>query len=186
MNGTIQIALLGGSYDPPHIGHLMAAVYVRATLGADEVWLMPSFQHPFGKALAPFEHRVKMCEVMAADLGPWLKVSTVEQSVGADGRTIDTLEYLLPRYPHARFRLVLGSDIVRDLPSWKAWDKIQSLVDVTILHRAGYPEPQAVGPALAQVSSTEIREALEEGRRPEGLVPRKVLDYLEANGLYRS
>ncbi len=186
MNGTLQIALLGGSFDPPHIGHFLAAAYVRATFGCDEVWLMPSFTHPFGKQMAPYEHRVAMCEQLTADLHPWLRVSTVEREVGGEGRTIDTLEYLLPRYPHAKFRLVLGSDIVRDLPGWKAWDRINQLVEVTILHRAGFPDPAAVGPPLALVSSTEIRQVLAEGKRPSGLVPKRVLDYLEAHGLYRA
>lgn len=65
----MDIALLGGSFNPPHVGHLMAAVYVRATLRAREVWLLPSFHHPFGKQLAPFEARVEMCEAMARDTG---------------------------------------------------------------------------------------------------------------------
>src|SRR5580765_5636706 len=103
-----MIALIGGSFDPPHQGHLDAAVFVHEHFHDDEIWLMPSFHHPFGKRLAAFEHRVKMCEAIAAGLD-WLKVSTVEKDVGGDGRTIDTLKYLQPRHPGTRFRLVLGS-----------------------------------------------------------------------------
>ena len=186
MSDRPEIALLGGSYNPPHVGHLLAALYVRAAFGSDQVWLMPSFHHPFGKSMVAFEHRVAMCEAMATDLGPWLRVSTVEQDVGGEGRTIDTLEHLLPLHPEATFRLVLGSDIVGDLKGWKSFERIEQLVQVTILHRAGFPDRRAVGPPLAQVSSTEIRVALEAGLRPAGLVPVKVLDYLERNRLYRS
>ena len=178
-----SVSLLGGSFNPPHVGHLMAALYVRATLGG-EVWLVPAFNHPFGKPLAPFEHRVAMCRAMAADLGPWLKVSEIEREVGGEGRTIETLEYLLPKHADAKFRLIIGSDILKDLPGWKSWDRIQGLVEVTVLYRAGYPDPRALGPPLAEVSSTEIRKRLEAHDPPHELVPRAVLVYASAHHLY--
>jgi nicotinate-nucleotide adenylyltransferase len=183
MEPARRVALLGGSFNPPHVGHLMAALYVRATRPIDEVWLVPSFNHPFGKDLAPFDDRVAMCALMAADCGPWLQVSRAEAEVGGEGRTIELLEWLLPRHPDTRFEFVIGSDILNDLPKWRAWDRIQQLVDVLVLYRAGYPSPQAVGPPMAEVSSTEIRQALAEGRRPEHLVPRRVLEYLASKRL---
>lgn len=179
-----EIALLGGSFNPPHVGHLMAALYVRATLGCDEVWLVPSFNHPFGKPLAPFEGRVAMCAAMGEDLGPWLKVSRAEAEVGGEGRTIELLEWLLPRHPGTRFRFVIGSDILADLPKWKAWERVQALVEVTVLHRAGYPAPGALGPPMAEVSSTEIRRRLESGEPLADLVPRRALEVARARGLY--
>lgn len=178
-----EVALLGGSFNPPHVGHLMASLYVRATLGC-EVWLVPSFNHPFGKPLAPFDDRVAMCEAMARDVGSWLQVSRAEAEVGGEGRTIELLEWLLPRHPGVRFRWVIGSDILADLPKWKAWDRIQQLVSVTVLHRAGYPAPTALGPPLAEVSSTEIRKRLEAGDVPVELVPRNALEVARARGLY--
>lgn len=180
----MEIALLGGSFNPPHVGHLMAALYVRSVLGCDEVWLVPSFNHPFGKPLAPFDDRLAMCAAMARDLGPWLRVSRAEAEVGGEGRTIELVEWLLPRHPGVRFRFVIGSDILADLPKWKAWDRIQALVTVTVLHRAGHPSPQALGPPLAEVSSSEIRAALEAGREPSQLVPKAVLDCARERGLY--
>lgn len=180
----MEIALLGGSFNPPHVGHLMAALYVRSALGVDEVWLVPSFNHPFGKPLAPFEDRVAMCEAMAGDCGRWLKVSRAESEVGGEGRTVQLLEYLLPKHPGVAFRWIIGSDILADLPKWKAWDRIQQLVKVTVLHRAGYPAPEALGPPMAEVSSTEIRRMLETGKEPVELVPKPVLDYARAHGLY--
>lgn len=180
----MEIALLGGSFNPPHVGHLMAALYVRAVVGCDQVWLVPSFNHPFGKPLAPFEDRVALCEAMGSDLGPWFKVSRAEAEVGGEGRTIDLLEHLLPKHPGVRFRFVIGSDIVADLPKWKAWDRIRALVDITVLHRAGHPVPGAWGPPLAEVSSTTIRKALEAGTPPTDLVPRAVLEAARRRGLY--
>jgi len=103
--------------------------------------------------------------------------------VQGEGRTIELLEWLLPRHPDTRFEFVIGSDILADLPKWKAWDRIVSMVDVVVLQRAGYPASEAVGPAVAEVSSTEIRERLAAGQRPEALMSRRVLDFIEARGL---
>ena len=176
----MRVALLGGSFNPPHVGHLMAALYVRACFGDDEVWLMPTFHHPFGKETVAYLHRVAMCEAAVRDFGAWLKVSRAESEVPAtEGRTIDLLEHLLPRHPGTRFRLVIGSDILADLPKWKAWDRIQQLVDVTVLNRAGYPAEGTVGPPLAMVSSTELRRRMD----PE-LVPRAVLEYAKVHRLF--
>lgn len=179
-----EIALLGGSFNPPHVGHLMAALYLRATLGCDEVWLLPSFNHPFGKPLEPFEARVAMCEAMALDVGPWLQVSRVEAEVGGEGRTIELLEWLLPKHPGVKFRWVIGSDILGDLPKWKSWDRIEKMVEVTVLQRAGYPALQALGPPMAAVSSTEIRKRFEAGESPSELVPRRALEVARDRGLY--
>ncbi|MBE2251556.1 MAG: nicotinate (nicotinamide) nucleotide adenylyltransferase [Myxococcus sp.] len=178
-----RVALLGGSFNPPHVGHLMAALYVRATRAVDEVWLVPAFNHPFGKDLAAFDDRVSMCELMAQDCGPWLQVSRAEAEVGGEGRTIELLEWLIPRHAGTRFEFVIGSDILGDLPKWKAWDRISELVDVVVLHRAGYPAREAIGPPMAEVSSTEIRRQIAAGARPDGLVPRRVLDFIAERGV---
>ena len=68
----MHIALFGGSFNPPHVGHMMAAYYVIATRPVDKLWLMPAYRHPFGKRLAPFDDRVKMCELAAAPFAMWI------------------------------------------------------------------------------------------------------------------
>jgi nicotinate-nucleotide adenylyltransferase len=180
----VQVALLGGSFNPPHVGHLLAAHYVRATQGVDEVWLMPTFRHPFGKVTAPYEHRVRMCELLCQDASGWMKTSRVESEVGKDGRTVDTLEFLQARHPEYHFTLIIGSDILKDLPSWKDFDRIQRMARVVVLYRAGYPADEAVGPPLAQVSSTDIRDRLARGELPSDLVPGVVLAYAREHHLF--
>lgn len=180
----MEVALIGGSFNPPHIGHLVAAHYVRATQPVDKVWLMPSFRHPFGKALTPFEHRVRMCQAICRDTSGWLEVSEVEQEIGGEGRTVDTLAFLHARHPDVRFTFVIGSDILPDLPRWKDFPRIQTLARVLVLQRAGYPAPEAFGPPLVEVSSTQIRDQLARGELPVELVPRVVLQYAQAHGLY--
>ncbi len=180
----MRVALLGGSFNPPHVGHLMAAHYVRATQAVDEVWLMPSFQHPFGKVMAPFEHRLEMCETLCRDTSGWLKTTRIESEPGLTGRTVDTLELLLRRHPETRFSLIIGSDILRDLPHWKDFHRVEQMARVIVLYRAGYPAPNTVGPPLGEVSSTQIREMLARGEAPTELVPGGALAYARRMGLY--
>lgn len=180
----MRVAILGGSFNPPHVGHLLAAQFVRATEHVDEVWLMPSFHHPFGKVLTDFEHRLRMCELMCRDSAGWMKASDVERELGGEGRTVDTLTFLTARHPHVAFDLVIGSDILKDLPQWKNFARIQALARVLVLNRAGHPAAGTLGPPLAEVSSTQIREQLMREQLPRDLVPRAVLEYVQAQGLY--
>jgi nicotinate-nucleotide adenylyltransferase len=180
----VKVALLGGSFNPPHVGHLMAAGYVHATQGMDAVWLMPTFHHPFGKQLEPFDVRVRMCEALCAETSGWLQTSLVERELGGGGRTVDTLEHLVKRHPDTAFSLIIGSDILRDLPHWKDFDRIQQLARVLVLYRAGYPAPDTVGPPLAEVSSTLVRELFSRGQEPVELVPTGVLRVAREAGLY--
>jgi nicotinate-nucleotide adenylyltransferase len=180
----MRVALMGGSFNPPHVGHLLAAQYVHATQEVDEVWLLPSHHHPFGKRLEDFAHRVEMCRQLAAETSGWLKVSEVERDLGGQGYTVDTLEYLSRVHPEYAWRWVIGSDIVKDLPFWKDVPRIQALAEFLVLHRAGHPVEGAVGPPLVEVSSSDVRERLRRGERPEALVPRTVLAWIDAHGLY--
>src|SRR6202022_3729922 len=103
-----EIALFGGSFDPPHVGHLLAAAYVLATEPVDELWFVPVLQHPLDKPLvAPYEHRVALLERLAADL-PRARVSRAEQESG-EGRAVDLLEGLHRKPPDTRWGLVLAT-----------------------------------------------------------------------------
>lgn len=181
----MHVALIGGSFNPPHVGHLWAATYVRAVEPVDEVWLMPAFHHPFGKPLLAFEHRLAMCERLCEDASGWLKAVDVERQVGGHGWTVETLQWLRARHPDWMFSLVIGSDILKDLPQWRDFDRIRQLSHVVVIHRAGYPAPEAKGPPMAEISSSEIRQDFAAGRDPEDRVPRRVLDYIRQHGLFR-
>ena len=180
----MKIALLGGSFNPPHVGHLLAVHFVRATEPVDQVWMVPAYRHPFGKPLAEFEHRLRMCELLCEDTSGWLRASDVERQVGGEGRTVDTLQYLAQRFPEHRLTLVLGSDILDDLPHWKDFDRIQELAKILVIQRAGYPSAQAVGPPLTKISSTEVRALLLRKELPSHWLPRRVLEYAHSHKLY--
>jgi nicotinate-nucleotide adenylyltransferase len=178
-----EIALFGGSFDPPHVGHLLAAAYVLATEPIDELWFVPVFHHPFQKPLlASFEHRTDLCKAMAHLLEN-AHVSRAERQVGGEGRTVDLLEYLHKMMPGQHFALVLGTDLDDERKRWKSWDRVQRLARIITVARGGdHPGRE---PRIPAVSSTEVRDLLRAGGDVSHLVPRPVLDAIRAAGTYR-
>jgi len=176
-----EIALFGGSFDPPHVGHLLAAAYVLATEPVDELWFVPVLAHPLGKQLTgSYEHRVALCEAMAAQLSR-TRVSRAEQESGRT-RTVDLLEWLREKNPGAAFALVLGTDLDAERAQWKQFDRIAQLARVVTVQRSGHG---GSGVAIPAVSSTEVRALLKSGGDASRLVPRAVLDAIRAEGSYR-
>ena len=177
-----EVALFGGSFDPPHIGHLLAAAYVLATEPVDELWLVPVFAHPFGKQFAgSYPHRLALCEKIAQEL-PRTRVSPVEEESG-EARTVDLLEYLQRKHPGTRWAVVLGTDLNAERPQWKNFERITELARVIAVQRGGYPD--GFGPVLPEVSSTQVRALLKAGGNLSQLVPRPVLELIHAAGTYR-
>ncbi|HTB56507.1 MAG TPA: nicotinate (nicotinamide) nucleotide adenylyltransferase [Polyangia bacterium] len=180
----MRVAIFGGSFNPPHLAHQMAALYVLETAAIDELWIVPAFQHPFGKVLAPFGHRLEMCELAAAALGPRVRVSAVERDLGLESRTLRTVRRLQQDFPAHAFSLVIGADLVAELPSWHDSAELQRSVPLLVVGRDGF-DAGAGRLALPRVSSTEVRAALAAGRPVDGLVPRVVLDYIYEHNLYK-
>jgi nicotinate-nucleotide adenylyltransferase len=185
MTAGKHIALLGGSFNPPHVAHVMLAYWAVATQDVAEVWLLPAYCHAFGKALAPFEDRVRMCELAAAAVRG-VHVCTAELELKDDplaGKTARTLEHLVAKHPAHRFSLVVGADILTETSRWYRWDRVRELARIVVVGREGYA-PVPGSPALPAISSTLIRERLARGEDVSGLVPRKVLAYAAERGLY--
>lgn len=181
-----EVALLGGSFNPPHVGHVMAAWWALATQGVQEVWLLPSYRHPFGKALAPWDDRVRMCELAVSAIRA-AHVCTAEAELADDplvGKTARTLEHLVAKHPAHRFALLVGTDILRETDRWYRFDRVKELARIIVVGRQGF-EPAPGAPMLPDVSSSGIREALASGGDVSGLVPRRVLEYVAERGLYR-
>ena len=180
------VAILGGSFNPPHVAHLMAAYWTLATQDVREVWLLPSYRHPFGKELAPFEDRVRMCELAAREIRG-VAACPAERELADDplvGKTARMLEHLVVKHPDHDFALVVGADILPDTPKWYRWDRIQELARVIVVGREGFP-PVPGAPSLPAISSTEIRARIARGEDVAGLVPRRVREYVAERGLYR-
>ena len=180
----MHVALFGGSFNPPHVGHQLAALYVLETAPVDALWFVPCFQHAFEKALAPFEQRVSMCEALAAALGPRVRVETIEGTLGGASRSLHTVKALQAAYPQNRFSLVIGSDLRAERQTWYGADELMGLVDFLIVGRAG-ADPDA-GVVMPAVSSTEVRSRLAAGLPVDAYVSKSVLQLIVANRLYQS
>jgi nicotinate-nucleotide adenylyltransferase len=184
----MTVALFGGSFNPVHAAHQLVALYVLETLPIDALWLVPTYAHPFGKPLEAYEHRVAMCELAAASLGPRVTVSRAEQELAlrpgfVASRTLDLIEMLAEQHPGETFRLVIGSDILAETDKWHRWDAVAAAAPPIVIARPGFPGGQ--GAVMPDISATHVRELLarhdEEASR---LVPRAVMGYIAAHGLY--
>jgi len=182
------VAIFGGSFNPPHVGHVLAVAYVLSAHDVDAVLVVPAFRHPFHKDLCPFEHRLAMARLAFQDLAR-ADVSEIERDLGAQvSRTVDTLEALAERYPQWRLRLVIGADVLHDRAKWHRFDRVVELAPLIVLGRAGVAHAEAPRAVLPEVSSSGIRKAFascDEGAL-EGRLPRTVRDYIAREGLYRS
>jgi len=184
----MRIAVYGGSFDPPHVGHLMVAAWLRWTDQVDEVWLVVSHDHPFGKSSAPYATRLDWGRRAVADL-PGVEVSDIESHLPRPSYTIATLEALTQAHAGYTFRFVLGSDTFASVDRWHRWDEIAARFAPIVVARSGHPAPsnvevprasgptgRAVGPVFPEVSSTDVRERVRKGLPVDGLVPRGVLE----------
>lgn len=180
------VAVFGGSFNPPHLAHVLAVTAVLATHEVDKILVVPTFQHPFAKALAPYDDRVEMCRLAMGWL-PKIEVSRVEEELGGESRTLRTVEHLRAQHPDWSLRLVVGADILLEAKKWHGFDQIVALAPLIVLGRAGVGGTVAPEPLLPEISSTEVRTKLAAGKSEElgSLVPREVLAYIRQKGLYR-
>lgn len=181
------LLVYGGSFDPPHMSHVLALCAARALVGPCELLVVPSFQHPFGKQLAPYEARLQLCELAFGWL-PALTVSRIEEELHgqrAEVRTVDVLLALRARMPEAAMRLLVGADILHDAPKWHRWDEVCALAPPLVLGRVGHEHPEAPAAMLPAISSREVRAMLLQGAPvPEGWLPDGVLPRIRALRLY--
>jgi nicotinate-nucleotide adenylyltransferase len=178
----MRVALFGGSFNPPHVAHELTALYVLETTPVDELWFVPCFKHPFEKALEPFADRVEMCRRAAAALGPRVRVSEVEGELGGESRTLRTVKALREKHPDHELSLVIGADLEAEVSSWYGAEELRRLVDFIVVGRSGFSGGR--GPAMPEVSSSDVREKLRQGVPVDALVPRSVLDYIRERKLY--
>jgi nicotinate-nucleotide adenylyltransferase len=178
------VAFYGGTFDPPHVGHVLAAAWALSAGGVDEVLVVPAFEHPLGKRpAAAFEARVRMCELAMAPL-PGASVSRIEEELGGPSRTLRTLEALCARMPDASLQLLVGADILDEAARWHRWDRVVELAPPLVVGRVGYAPSAGCPVALPDVSSTELRARFARGDDVTGLVPTAVASYVAEHHLY--
>jgi len=177
--------IYGGSFNPPHLGHQMGCLYLLEGLGAEVVWLMPVFAHPFGKAVESFGHRAAMCRLLASPFGERVVVSEIERELGGQSRTYDTLVHLCAAHPARRFALAIGADNLDELPRWHRFAELEALLPIVVVGRSGYANAGLAAIDLPAVASRELRARVARGESLLGLVPETVADYVAKNRLFR-
>ncbi|MFD1018830.1 nicotinate-nucleotide adenylyltransferase [Thalassobacillus hwangdonensis] len=186
-----KIGILGGTFDPPHIGHLIIAEEVYQELGLDEVWFMPSNEPPHkSNAMASGTDRLEMVEA-AIQGNAHFRAVDFELKREGKSYTYDTIYHLKERYPSISIYFIIGGDMVEYLPRWHAIDKLLELVHFVGVNRKGHPLSSPypvleVEVPLIEVSSTDIRNRMKEGRNATYLLPDEVIHYIKGNHLYET
>lgn len=191
---TARVGLLGGTFDPPHIGHLATAIEVKNVLQLHEVQFVVA-NEPWQKVgvrpVSPVDDRLAMVEAAVADL-PGLRASTVEIERGGPSYTVDTLTTLRAARPGVEWFVILGADAAAGLPTWDRADELAALATFVLVDRPGLPSPSPppgwrfvhVGVPRLDVSSSELRDRVASGRPLDILVPRDVIACIEGRRLY--
>lgn len=187
------IGILGGSFNPVHIGHLMLASYLVQWGYVDKVWLTLSPRNPLKDPsdLLPDVKRLSMLSI-AAKGAPDIEICDIELSMPKPSYTINTLDLLKERYPENRFKLIIGSDNWSVFDKWRSPDRILEDYGVMVYLRPGYPIErrhieglEIVEAPMIHVSSTFIRNAIAKGRNMNYFLPAGVYKYIMDNKLYQ-
>jgi len=190
----MKIGILGGSFDPPHLGHLLAVQQILAFTDIEHVWFMPAFAHTFAKRLHGVADRLAMTRLLkGSSSGAHTSVSTIEIDHELDGNTIDLVPLLRTYHPESLFTFIIGSDQLADFPKWGEWERLLKELTFLVVPRGGFPaKPLHEGMtvlehehlAISNISSSMIRDRVAQGMPIEYLVPEKVEKYIREHGLY--
>jgi nicotinate-nucleotide adenylyltransferase len=193
----MNIGLFGGSFNPPHVGHLIVLESIRDQLQLEKILIIPSSQTPnkHDSLLAPSSARLDMTR-FAFEGNPACEVSDMEIRRHGISYTVDTVRELAEAFQHAKLSLIIGADNFLDFQSWRAPEEILTLADLVIMNRPGFEPKEArsdflrrsriVNVPMIGISGTDIRRRVKLGRSIRYLVPRSVEEYIYRNGLYRS
>lgn len=186
----MKIGLLGGVFNPPHIGHLLIAQQVLDFTDVDEVWFLPSYgQHPPKPHVAPVADRLAMTKFLTL---PNTRVSTIEIDHQLDGNTINLLPFLQKEHEYV---FVMGSDWLPSFHLWGRWQELLQKLPFYVFPRNGFPvapmyehmtEVKHELLIVTDISSTKIRARITQGLSIDPFVPTAIGAYIKERGLYRT
>jgi nicotinate-nucleotide adenylyltransferase len=187
----MRVGLLGGAFDPPHLGHLICAQYTLEALELDKIVFIPSGDHPFkrGDVVASAADRLAMTKLSVAGQKTF-EVSSIEVERQGITYTIDTIEYVRSEHPDWELYLLVGADNIADFEKWHRYQDILGSVQVVIFRRSTKEAIASPHPFLypdtpiIDISSTEIRKRVKEGKDIRYLVTANVAEYIESKQLY--
>ena len=193
---AMKIGFMGGSFDPVHVGHLVAAQDAYERGGLDRLIFVPTAQAPLkpGVVQAPAAARLAMLRA-AADKDSRFEISDYEVRKGGTSYTIETARYFRAQFPGDELAWVIGADQVERLHLWREIAELVTLVEFIVLARPGWAMTQRTDiPGLrlrwcpghlVEISSTEVRERVGAGLPVDYMIPHKTVEYIRETGLYR-
>ena len=188
----MRLGVFGGSFDPPHLGHLLPVIDAAEALGLDAVRFVPAAEQPFkaGRASASGAHRLAMTERLVRGI-PGFEADSAEIDRAGLSYTVDTLTRMAGVNPIAELVLLLGADAFALFRQWREPDRIQRLASIAVLARGGDRTPasedatvQVIKTRRVDISSTELRARVADGRTIRGFMPDTVVDYITEHRLY--
>ena len=189
------IGIFGGTFDPPHVGHVVAAAAARHHLGLDHVLLTVAnrpWQKVATRAVTPAEDRLALVEALVEGVAG-MRASALEIERGGDSYTADTIADVGRDRPGSRAFVIVGSDAAAGIDTWKRADEVRESATIVVVERPGVASPplptgwtfERVDIPRLDVSSTDLRRRVAAGEPIDGLVPPAVRSVIESRGLYR-
>lgn len=185
-----RVGILGGGFNPVHVGHLIISDQVSAQLGLDEFYLMPSYQSPHvdKKITIDSSHRVEMLKLATED-NPKLSLELSEIARQGKSYTYDTMKNLKEMNPETDYYFVIGGDMVEYLPKWHKIDELMEMVQFVGVNRPGSKQESPypliwVDVPLMEISSSMIRKKIKMNCSTKYFLPDNVLEYIHKKGLY--
>jgi nicotinate-nucleotide adenylyltransferase len=191
-----KIGIFGGTFDPIHFGHLITAEIIYENQGFDEIWFLPAYYHVLKdkKSVSSPDYRLKMVELAIAD-NPNFKVLDIEIKRNRVSRTVETLSELIRLYPDYKFFFMVGIDALNQFDKWYQVDEIFRLANIITFGRPPFQLNEVgkkylqmcdlVKTPLIEISSTDIRRRVKEGKTIRYFVPYAVEKFIHKHHLYR-
>lgn len=179
-----KVGFFGGSFNPPHVAHIMVVSYALSCHDLEKVIIVPCYNHPFQKNMVSFEHRFEMAKIAFEIFSDRIIISDIEKRIGGISYTINTISAIMKEMGNPKIYLIAGSDIIKEKDKWKDLEKLSQLVDFIYLPRGRYPENLNKIIKFPAISSSMIRQRIKKGISLDGIVPYKVLEYIKKFNLY--
>jgi nicotinate-nucleotide adenylyltransferase len=190
----MKIGLYFGSFNPVHVAHLIIANHILNETDIGKVWLVVSPQNPFKEEsnLLNEYHRLHLVGLATED-DTRIKASDIEFTLPKPSYTTSTLAYLADKYPEHEFCIIMGSDSFQNLHKWKNYEVIVKEYPLYVYKRHGFEAENSIGASLhildaplLQLSSTQIRKYIQEGKSVRYMIPEKALEEIEKGGYYKN
>lgn len=191
----MKTGLFFGSFNPVHIGHMIIANHMVQYTDLKEVWMVVSPHNPLKNkaSLAKDSDRYYLVQLAIGD-NPNIKASNIEFSLPLPSYTIDTLTHLTEKYPKREFSLIMGGDNLASIDKWKSFQILMDSYDIYVYQRTGYSVTKYANHhrvkivenvPMMDISATFVRNAIQDGKSVQYLLPDKVFEYLEGSSIYK-